>query len=223
MRTQSYSLMKTAYVAEWEKIMQIGNITNSGYVYQTNRNKQRPLIKDEIFSPAVTKADEKGEGEFLGLTMLPEEGETTVYGMNASLLEESTPDNPIVQIISNLDGKTEIYKIEINKVDPENASRMEIFALCSYADKCGMGTGSTFGSFHTFKMYEETAKQNGYMKQVNIDIPVWDQFRNEKLNWVEISEKVLEVLKNINDPKIFDLFSKGKKLLNLYSKYTKEK
>lgn len=102
--------------------------------------------------------------------------------MTAPFFESSTPDKAIVQVMSNLNGEKEIFHLYINQIDPERVSRMEIFALCSYADKCGDGTASIFGSFHTFKVYEETAKQND----------------------------------------ILDLFSKGKKLLHLYSKYTEK-
>lgn len=89
-----------------------------------------------------------------------------------------------------------------------------------YEDKYGIDTGSTFGSFHTFKMYEETAKQNGCIKQTDEGISAWEQFRNEKVNWVSTCESVLNILQTFKDPKVLDLFSKGKKLLNVYSKYT---
>lgn len=74
----------------------------------------------------------------------------------------------------------EVFDIEIKKIDPKNASRMEMFALCCYEDKYGTGTGSTFGSFHTFRMYEETAIQNGYLNRENDQMSALEQFRNEK-------------------------------------------
>ena len=41
---------------------------------------------------AVTIAETEDEGEFLGLTMVPEEGQSVTYGMLAMLSEKSTPD-----------------------------------------------------------------------------------------------------------------------------------
>ena len=70
---------------------------------------------------------------------------------------------------------------------------MEMFALCCYEDKYGTGTGSTFGSFHTFRMYEETAIQNGYLNRGNDQMSALEQFRNEKENWINLTEFVLNV------------------------------
>lgn len=191
------------------------DIQNSYFSHKVRKTITREY---HALSSAVTKSEEE-QGEFLGLTMLPEEGKLQVYGMRAMLSDKSTPNKPIVQIVSNLDGKKEVFDIDISNVDPENASRMEMFALCSYADKYGSGTGSTFGSFQTFKIYEETAKQNGYINQVDESVSAWDQFRNEKVDWIKINEDVLNILKSFKDPKIMDLFCKGQKLSNLYSKY----
>lgn len=200
--------------------MQVSNDLSSRNLYWMNKVGKVSQNQSNEFSCAVNKSEEgEEEGEFLGLTMLHEEGKSMVYGMRAMLSKKSTPDKPIVQIISNLDGKKEVYDVDISKVNPENATRLEMFALCCYADKYGTGTGSTFGSFHTFRMYEETARVNGCIKQIDESVSAWEQFTNEKNNWIKISESVLDILKTHKDSKVMDLFSKGKKLLNLYSKY----
>lgn len=201
--------------------MQVNNITSPHINYQSKKiEKQVSDIYLNEFSGAVAKNEEgESEGKFLGLTMLPEEGKSVVYGMRAMLSDKSTPNKPIVQVISNLDGKKEVFDVDISKIDPQNASRIEMFALCSYEDKYGIGTGSTFGSFHTFRMYEETAKQNGCIKQINEGVSAWEQFRNEKVNWVSTCEFVLDILQTFKEPNVIDLFLKGKKLLNVYSKY----
>ena len=201
--------------------MQINSaITSHSYYQSAGASHKVPGNPAGEFSNAITKCEkEEGAGEFLGLTMLPEEGKSVTYGMRAMLSDKSTLDRPIVQVITNKDGKTEVFEVDISKVDPSNASRMEMFALCCYEDKYGSGTGSTFGSFHTFRMYEETAIGNGCMKHTEDGIPVWEQFRNEKVNWVKICESVLDILQTIKDPKVMELFSKGKKLLNMYSRY----
>lgn len=204
--------------------MQVNNALSSRNLYQMNKVEKMSQNQFDEFSCAVNKSEEgELEGEFLGLTMLPEKGKSMVYGMRAVLSPKATSDKPIVQIISNLDGKKEVYDVDISKVNPENATRMEMFALCCYADKYGTGTGSTFGSFHTFKIYEETARLNDCIKQVEENVSAWEQFRNEKDNWIKISESVLDVLRTHKDPKVMDLFSKGKKLEKLYLKHVKEK
>ena len=186
--------------------MQISNTLNTNIFNLSNTTSGKTASNESFeFSSAVTKSEEQ-DGEFLGLTMLPEEGKHNIYGMRAKLSSQSTIDNPIVQVISNFDGKKEVFDIEIKKIDPKNASRMEMFALCCYEDKYGTGTGSTFGSFHTFRMYEGTAIQ-------------LEQFRNEKENWINLTEFVLNVFKLSPDIKALDMYFKGTKLFNFYNKY----
>lgn len=199
--------------------MQISNTFNSNIFNLSNTTSGKTASNESFeFSSAVTKSEEQ-DGEFLGLTMLPEEGKHNIYGMRAKLSSQSTIDNPIVQVISNFDGKKEVFDIEIKKIDPKNASRMEMFALCCYEDKYGTGTGSTFGSFHTFRMYEETAIQNGYLNRGNDQMSALEQFRNEKENWINLTEFVLNVYKLSPDIKALDMYFKGTKLFNFYNKY----
>lgn len=208
-----------------ENKMQINSV---GYGNYENQLKKKDSTSAKMpvadpFSDAVEKVDQISEGELLGMTMLPEDGESTVYGMSAKLSCESTPDKPIVQVISNINGEEEIFNVDINSVDPKNASRMEMFALCCYEDKIGRGTSSTFGSYHTFRMYEETAKQNGFYRNKNENVSAWEQFNNEKLDWFQICEEVCDYLKDSKDAKILDLWLKGRQLLELYARYTKDK
>lgn len=199
--------------------MQVSNTFHSNIFNHSNVTTENSASNESFaFSSAITKSEER-DGEFLGLTMLPEKGKHNIYGMRAKLSDQSTVDNPIVQVISNLDGKKEVFDIEIKKIDPANASRMEMFALCCYEDKYGTGTGNTFGSFHTFKMYEETAIQNGYLNQENDQMSVWEQFRNEKKDWIYLTEAALDAFESVADTKAKDMYLKGKKLVAFYNKY----
>ena len=103
--------------------MQISYTLNSNIFNHSNTTSGKTASNESFeFSSAVTKSEEQ-DGEFLGLTMLPEEGKHNIYGMRAKLSSQSTIDNPIVQVISNFDGKKEVFDIEIKKIDPKNASR----------------------------------------------------------------------------------------------------
>ena len=72
-----------------------------------------------------------------------------------------------MQIRSNLNGENKVYSVELNKINPQHASQMEMFALCSYADYIGDETGSTFGSYHTLRMMQDTAKTSGVTPTVS--------------------------------------------------------
>lgn len=45
---------------------------------------------------------------------------------------DSTLENPIVEVHSS---EEKVYRIYVNEVDPENATQMEMFALCAHADR----------------------------------------------------------------------------------------
>lgn len=162
---------------------------------------------------AVTIAESEEEGEFLGLTMIPEEGQSVTYGMRAMLPDNSTPANPIVQIVSNLGGEKKIYNVEINKVDPNNATQLEMFALLSYMDKKGITDGGSFGSFHQLKVYGSNASMKGYCE----DLGGGTVFINEKFEWSAIIEKMM---KDYFDAEIYNQAEDCQALLDFFVTYT---
>ena len=151
--------------------------------------------------------------------MVLEEENAASCSLKVIVSEASSPDKLIVQVISNLTGtkQTYNYNVEINKINPENASRLEMFALCSYVDRAAMGTESADGLFRTFKVYEEIARRSGILKQA--DISEEQQFWDEPVDWVKVSESVCDILKDFRDSEIIELYFKGKELLKLYEKY----
>lgn len=153
----------------------------AGYAGAVFGVSKEEMAKEQMFaaSNAVSKAENVSKGEFLGLTMVPEPGESNVYGMSALWPEDSTPDKPIVQVISNLGGKKEVYNVDVSKVDPNNASSLEMFALLSYSDKIGISDGGTFGSFHQAKVYAGNAQENGYIE----DLSGHKAFLSYKFDW----------------------------------------
>ena len=141
---------------------------------------------------AVSIAETEDGGEFLGLTMVPEEGQSVTYGMRAMLSEKSTPDNPIVQVVSNLGGKKVIYNVEVNKVNPNNATQLEMFALLSYTDKMGITDGGTFGSHQQLEVYGGNASIIGYCGSLSGE----DVFLNKRFDWASIMERMVQVYKD---------------------------
>ena len=162
---------------------------------------------------AVSIAETEDEGEFLGLTMVPEEGQSVTYGMRAMLSEKSTPDNPIVQVVSNLGGKKVIYNVEVNKVNPNNATQLEMFALLSYTDKMGITDGGTFGSHQQLEAYGGNASSIGYCGSLSGA----DVFLNERFDWTSIMEKMVQVYK---DAGIENQAEDCKELFDFFATYT---
>lgn len=136
---------------------------------------------------AVTLADREDGGVFLGLTMVSEEGQAVTYGIRAMLSSKSTPDNPIVQVVSNLGGKKQIYNVQVNKVNPNNATQLEMFALLSYSDKMGLTDGGSFGSHQRLESYAKNAELNGYCESLAGE----EIFLNQKFDWTDIVGKMM--------------------------------
>ncbi len=175
--------------------------------YQYARQNDVKTTASEL--GAVTVAETEDEGEFLGLTMVPEEGQFVTYGMRAMLSDRSTSDNPIVQVVSNLGGKKVIYNVEVNKVNPLNATQLEMFALLSYTDKMDITDGGTFGSHQQLEVYGQNASSIGFCNSLSGA----DTFLHERFNWASIMEKMVQVYRDAGIDKqaeeckaLFDLF-----------------
>ena len=199
--------------------MQVYDISNPVRYKMTHNTNQPKTFREEFATmlPASIKQIEQAEtgGEALGFTMVPEEGKQVVYGMSARLSEKSTADNPIVQIRSNLNGENKVYSVEINKINPQHASQMEMFALCSYADYMGDGTGSTFGSYHTLRMMQDTAQTSGVTPTVSDGVSAVDNFMNAKKDWVQICKQACDLLKDVSEISVTNLFMQGKRLTHI--------
>lgn len=201
--------------------MQINNcVSPAHYIpYQKSRNTNVCAefslnLVDSLNTPvpeestyAVSRAEYEDEGEFLGITMIPEDGQSVIYGMRAMLSNKSTSEHPIVQVISNLGGKQEIYNVDIRKVNPKNATQLEMFALLSYTDKMGVTDGGAFGSHQQLQLYAENASHNGYCDSIAGGVV----FCNGKFNWSAILEKIM---KDYLNARIYNQYDDCKKLLD---------
>ena len=181
--------------------------------YETNIVSDETEVYTAKQTGAVSIAETEDGGEFLGLTMVPEEGQSVTYGMRAMLSEKSTPDNPIVQVVSNLGGKKVIYNVEVNKVNPDNATQLEMFALLSYTDKMGITDGGTFGSHQQLEVYGGNASSIGYCGSLSGE----DVFLNERFDWAAIMEKMVQVYK---DAGIENQAEDCKALFDFFATYT---
>lgn len=74
-------------------------------------------------------------------------GNNTSHMVMASEVFREGCDDPIVRV--HLGGRD--IDVNISEVDPKNATIIEMFAYCQYADAHGTGTGSNFGSFKALK------------------------------------------------------------------------
>ena len=206
--------------------MQVTNTSGNKYDYSQVllMNRRSPGLQEEnkSFGNAVEKVEKEEKGEELRICLAGNVG-TIGHGIRAVLLEESTPDRPIIQVTSNYNGKREFFNVDINKVDPRNASQMEMFALCSYADEIGRGSGDSLGSYHTLTISADLARYNNYSGELNDRPPSWEQFTEKKIDWTATGRFTADVFKDSKDIKIRELVLWGNQLLNFFLDHIKER
>ena len=88
-----------------------------------------------------------------------------------------------------------------------------MFALGCYADDKGIGTKSSFGTYHTMHYFNENAKLIGYVD--SSEGP--DAFFNQKMDWVSMCEKMMM---NYFEAGVLKQYKDGMILQNLFSKIT---
>ncbi|MDE6750477.1 MAG: hypothetical protein K2K21_15675 [Lachnospiraceae bacterium] len=101
----------------------------------------------------------------------------TVY--SASYDEESTIGNPIVNIrLESKNGKVQTYKLCVNQVDWTNATPLEMFALCSHADKMEMsGNANESNSYSALLYYANNSMIGGQVARNA------DEFLSKSMDW----------------------------------------
>lgn len=184
----------------------------TGYSYQSSFYQKKQQTTGDVYgniSSASELTEDKNDSKILGLTMIPEEGSNITYGMRAQYAKESTEKNPIVQVTSNFGGKTVSYNVHINDIDSRNASQLEMFALCSYADDKGISDGGTFGSYQKLKYYSINAQDNGYCSRLGGT----DTFINTKFDWEGIVSKMMN---DYLSAKVYNQYQDGIKLLSMF-------
>ncbi len=144
-------------------------------------------------SDATVESDTKGVGDPLGLTMIPYGNTNISYGMVAYYSEDSTPDDPIIKVSSNYGGQDRAYNVHVNRVNPKNASELEMFALLSYSDDVGITDGGSFGSFHKLKVTASNANLYG----IGEDVYDYENFTKVKQDWIEIMKSMMSVYMDI--------------------------
>ena len=93
------------------------------------------------------------------------------YVMTASEVYKPGSDEAIVRV--HVGGKD--IDVNINEVDPKNASAVEMFAYCQYADAHDTGTGYTFGSYSVLKGVTDPLGKSEYTSL--------DEAISKKSNW----------------------------------------
>lgn len=199
--------------------MNIGGLGSSYFNYNTplnNASSKKSMFEEMRLNNAV-ETEVQEEGSIIGLTTIDEPNSNHAWGMVAKFATDSTKENPIIYVSTNYGGENKAYKIAINDIDPNNASELEMFALCSYADKTGSGLKSSMGTYSTLLGFKAMSVNNGYFNKKTEGQRTWEEFANVKLDWESACRKVTDLLYKCGD---LGQYKNGTHILDLLTKYS---
>lgn len=78
----------------------------------------------------------------------------------------------------------ETHFVDVNQVDARNATEIEMFALCCYADDTGKGTGGKFEIWQILNYYRTNAADN---ENINL-IKSMESYLSIQKNWLLMIE-----------------------------------
>ena len=187
--------------------MQVGNV---GLCEYDSEYKVSKTSKGEKFDYVQSEQSQNVESRFLEIGFLRNPGTDISYGMRASYAEDYSEENPVIEVSVNKGhNNVEKYYINIKEVNPANATEIEMFALCNYADANGMGTGGTFGSWQTLNYYRRNANFNGEFMLTDTT----ELCSSFKQNWISMVSSVMQVY---SDAGLYEQRLDGNKLLNIF-------
>lgn len=190
----------------------IRNVTSTSWLH--NYKTEKVVNQQEFVEVENRKLDD--EERFLGATSITSLNGISSYSMIAEYAEDYSKDNPIIKIyLGTENGTVEEHYININEINPRNATEMEMFALCNYADANGMGTGDGRKSFEKLFYYRINALDNGYFDLSNGT----DNFVKSKQDWVSV---VTNMRGDYMGAGIYRQALDGSKLLQLFEKWNGE-
>ena len=134
--------------------------------------------------------------------------------LEARYADESTTENPVVEVrILDEAGNPTLYKVNINDIDPDNATQLEMFALCAHAEKQGISgldkNGVSYlslmeyartGGYEAGNVTDFTEKKQDWLKIVDEAGDKADNTNNITDRWTQILEDLLDnFVKNVSD------------------------
>ena len=117
---------------------------------------------------ATSLSESSDNGKRIGLTAVGNVGYIAMYA------DSSTEQDPIVKVGD--------YEVRIKDVNPNNATKMEMFALLSYMDDKGLTNNTGMKSFNKMTAYSSQAEYNGYCSGIYDENAAWTVERD----WIGI-------------------------------------
>lgn len=167
----------------------------------TERRKNESVYS---YSPK-DNLEEKEQGKVLGEDKIYDSVENVSYKLSAAHEKNGSyiVDSPVIKItISRENENVREFFVDIGKVNPQNASVIEMFALCNYEN--------VQDSWRTLKMIQGENLWNGK--------ETWEELSLQKQDFKSMIQNATD---EYMDAGLYKEVMDGKKLLSLFEKYKK--
>lgn len=181
--SMDYLTVFSSEIGKYEKAG-IGNLSLENFMPHINKLMETLMgVTMEKFNVSLdTVVEESAELQTkdLGFGFVLSPG--SAFGMTATQIINPDSDDVIVRVKMSEASGGETFDVNISEVDPRNATAIEMFAYCQYADSIGKGIAkSNFPSWNTVNRYMDPS---GVFEFDSVE-----QAATKKFNWVEaISE-----------------------------------
>ena len=149
----------------------VGSFYAQNYDVQNRGRATRGKTSGDDFASmgsATSRSESSDNGKRIGLTAVGNVGYIAMYA------DSSTEQDPIVKVGD--------YEVRMKDVDPNNATKMEMFALMSYMDDKGLTNNTGMKSFNKMTAYSSQAEYNGYCSGISDENAAWTVERD----WIGI-------------------------------------
>ena len=126
------------------------------------------VSNNETIGNATSLSESSDNGKRIGITTVGNIGYIAMYA------DSSTEQDPIVKVGD--------YEVRVKDVNPNNATKMEMFALMSYMDDKGLTNNQGMKSFNKMTAYSSQAEYNGYCSGIYDENAAWTVERD----WIGI-------------------------------------
>ena len=104
-------------------------------------------------------------------------------GMTATQIMNEESEDTIIEVrVATGEKQYETFQVNLAEVNPGNASAIEMFAFCQYADANGTGVSGKWGSWHYLKEFS-----TGF--QERLEYSSLEDAANQKKDWTEALSK----------------------------------
>ena len=172
----------------------------------TTQNRSRSIGRnwsgsnDESIGNATSLSESSNNGKKIGVTAVGDKGYIAMYA------DSSTEQDPVVKVGD--------YEVRVKDVNPNNATKMEMFALMSYLDDQGLTNNQGMKSFNKMTAYASQAEYNGYCSGLSDENAAW----TEERDWIAILGNAKESFYNI--PQTYEQGLECDKIIDNLKKYT---